>query len=470
MQNTKLFTLFSVLSAWELRKWRQFLVSPFMNRREDVVQLFDHLIQEQKNKKSDFTKEKAFARLYPNEPFDDVKIVMLMSRLYRLGEKYLAFRRMEKDENLLKINAAQEFRILKMEGNFDKMISDARHVLDKKPYRNCDYLGQLYGIEYELYDYFESQKRGHDSILQKIIQAFDHYTLTNKLKLACHILAQTTVSKKKIDVGLLDELILFIEKDPKVLEEPALAIYYNLYKLNDEANDHCFVKLKELVPHYKSIFYPNEVKDILILMINFCIKKTNKGIEQYLAESFELYKMGVEEEYFLENDLISPFTFNNLVGLALRLKKLAWAESFIHSYQNKISEKHRTTIFNYNAAQISYHQGNYEKAMRILSNFNANDLLLNLKAKFLLLKTYFELGDDYFEVLDSAIHSTRMYLQRRKETLSYHKDYLENFLRFFKRILDLPHFDEESKMKLLQEIKEEQNIFDKVWLIEKLKM
>ena len=469
MEKTKLFELCSAFSAWDLRNWRVFLTSPFLNRRTDVLQLFDFIVEEMNKEKPCFAKEEAFKIIYPGESYQDAKMVMVMSRLYRLGEKYLGIRHIEQNENLLKINAAREFRAMKMERNFNKMIKDARHILKKKSYRNADYLQWRYVLEYEYYDYLENQKRGEVSNLQNTVDAFDHYTITNKLKLACLILSQKAIAKKDIDVGLLDELIQFIKRKPQLLEEPALAIYYNIYNLIISKDAEFFFKLKELVPRYKSIFYPNEIRDIFLLMVNYCIRKSNEEKSSYLLESFELYQMGLEEGYLFENKLISQFTFNNIVTVALKLNKVSWAEDFIHQYKERVNEKDRVIIFEYNTARIYYEQGQYEEAMAILSSFTAEDVLLNIRGKFLLLQSLYELKESHYELLQSSMHSTRMYLQRKK-IRAYHKTYVENFIRYFKRLVDIQEFEKNDKIKLYKQIEQEQELFDKEWLLKKVNM
>ncbi len=467
MEKSKLFELFRTFSAWDLRNWRVFLSSPFTNRRADVLQLFDFIMEEMKKEKPIYSKEVAFKKMYPNEKYLEAKVVMAMSRLFRLGEKYLAFKRIEQNEDILKINAAREFRAMKMERNFNKAIKDASHAIEKKSYRNADYLQWRYVLEYEYYDYLETQKRGEVSNLQKTVKAFDHYTITNKLKLACLILSQRAIAKKEIDVGLLDEIIHFIKRKPQLLEEPALAIYYNIYNLIITQSDTYFFKLKELVPQYKSIFYPNEIRDIFLLMVNYCIRKSNQEDSKYHIESFELYKMGLEEGYLFEDELITQFTFNNIVTIALKLNKVKWAEDFINQNKGRVNKKDRAIIFKYNAARIHYQQKQYLEAMSILSNFTVDDLLLNIRGKILLLQTLYELKDSHYELLLSTIHSTRMYLQRKK-SMAYHKAFFDNFMRYFKRLVDVQLFDEAEKNKLYHQIKKEQQLFGKEWLLGKV--
>jgi hypothetical protein len=58
-----------------------------------------------------------------------------------------------------------------------------------------------------------------------------------------------------------------------------------------------------LLTQYGNLFPADELRDLFILALNFCIRQYNAGSSDYLAEQFELYKEGFSK------DFLSPMAF-----------------------------------------------------------------------------------------------------------------------------------------------------------------
>lgn len=466
MKKTKIFQVLSALSAWEVRNLRQFLTSPFFNQREDVVRLFDFFSQSQNGESSELKREVAFKFVYPQKVFDDQTFRLLTSRLLKLTEDFLACREALKDETQWKINLSKAYRKMNMEKPFKKTVGQIRDRLEKRSLRNAEYCHQLYRTEYEYYDYISSKVRSGETNLQLLADTFDTFYIAGKLQQACMMVSHQAVFKKQYEFGLLENVLGFIEKNSEVLSLPAIAVYYHCYRAitSDEDENH-FHELRRLIPSCLNQFTQIELQGIYILAINYCIKQMNAGRKQYFGEGFELYRSGLTSGILLENDQISRFTFNNTIVLGLYMKEFEWIEGFIENYQNKLPVKHRRNIVNFSLAKLRYAQNNYKDAMRFLVKFDSEDYLLNLEAKTLLLKMYYELRE--FEPLEAHLESMRMYLQR-KEVISYHKTFYENIVRFTKKMTDLPDYDKEGREKLRQQILDTKIRGEREWFLRQL--
>jgi hypothetical protein len=87
---------------------------------------------------------------------------------------------------------------------------------------------------------------------------------------------------------------------------------------------------------------------------------------------------------------------------------------------------------------------------------------MNLNAKLMLLKMYFEL--DEIDALSSAIDSTRAYLKRKK-VMGYHKTPFTNFTSLLKKVMNVNPFDRAAKRNLKTEIEGTNPLPDKNWLL-----
>jgi len=100
MQNAKLLQLFKAIREAELREFTQFLKSPFYNRNQRVIALYEYLRKQKKNLEDEkFTKEYVFKRIFPKgEKYEDWKMRELMSDLSKLIEEYFIVKEAKRNE------------------------------------------------------------------------------------------------------------------------------------------------------------------------------------------------------------------------------------------------------------------------------------------------------------------------------------------------------------------------------------
>lgn len=466
MNKTKLLQVLHALSIWELRHLRQFLESPFFNKRKDVLQLLDFLFDARKKDITINKKEQAWQVVYPEKAFDDTQMDLLLSRLYKLVEQFLATRQMLEDKILVKTNLAKAYRNMKLEKPFKKTIRDSQKMLEAQPIRNTAFLRRQYEVEYAFYDYIASQRRSKETNLQEVTNALDTYYLASKLKQSCLQISHLAVYKKNYEFGLKDEVMNYLEKREDLLEYPAIAIYYYCYKaITEKEGGAFFEKLRQLTESHQHEFEATELRDIYILAINYAIRQTNLGKKHFRKETFEMYRAGVEQGILMENQVISPFTFNNAVTLGLQLKEYVWVENFIQNFRNNLTQQYRQSYYNYNLAKLRFEQNDYKEAMRLLIKVDDEDYLLMLGAKDILRKIYYETEE--FDALDSLLESMRVYLQR-KEVLGYHREHFSMLVQCTKRLMELAPYDTKNKARLMERIQQIKVESDRNWLIQQL--
>jgi len=277
------------------------------------------------------------------------------------------------------------------------------------------------------------------------------------------LLSHQAVYKVKYDSGLLSMVLDYL-KDSAHLNVPAIAIYYYCYKALTEDSHQDFQKLKNQFLEYQHLFPKEEMVDILLLAINFCIKQINNGQDQYLQEVFHLYQLGLENKLLLIQNRLNRFVYKNVVASGLHLGELDWVESFINEYAPLIEAKYRSEYFRYNQARLLYFKKDYHQAMALLATVDSSDLLLTTDAKVILLKMYYELEE--FDPLDSLLASFKTFLNRKK-VIGYHRDKYIQLIEFTKKLLYLNHNDKEAKKALSQKIKAH-SVMEKEWLLKQL--
>ena len=202
----------------------------------------------------------------------------------------------------------------------------------------------------------------------------------------------------------------------------------------------------------------------MVFAKNFCIKKINQGDYDYFKEVFELFKLELAYEYNLDKGKISAFSYKNIVSTALNLGELNWTAEFIEKYTPKLEQKEREVQYSYNLARLEFKRKNYDQVVELLHKVDYPDFFLNLSAKSMLLKTYYEL--DEYDPMYYLMDSMRVYINRQRG-LSYHKTLYMNFLRVLKKLSNTRVGDQDRCKKLLREVDQKQ-IVDAPWLREKI--
>lgn len=465
MQNSRLLSLLQVLSADELRSLRKFLLSPYFNQRADVVALFDLLTASLKPNKAEPTKEAISQQLYPDEPFDDQRVRHVLSFLNKLVEQFLAQQILFENEQVVQARLAEAFRRRNLTEHFLRTLNQLKKAHEESPHRHADHYWQGYEIQLQDYLFTATTRRATNLNLQEIGDQLDLAFLALKLRQTCVAISHQAVFKADYDFGLLPEILGYIE-GKNLLELPAIGVYYYCYQALVKPSELAhFQDFKRMLYQFGDEFPASEIRDLYLLAINICIRRYNEGSAGFLEEEFELYKAALEKKVLLTNGVLSRFTYQNVVTVALVLGDFEWVEGFLKNYTQHLERRFREANHSFNLARLEYFRRRYDRALDLLQKSDYEDLLLNLSAKTLLLKIYFELAE--FNALDSLLDAMSNFV-RRKKAIGYHRDNYLNLIRLTKKLLQTPLGDKAARAKLAAEISDTKSVAERGWLLEKL--
>ena len=147
------------------------------------------------------------------------------------------------------------------------------------------------------------------------------------------------------------------------------------------------------------------------------------------------------------------------------LKYYEEVEEYIHKYGQLLEKKYQENYINLSLASLYYSKKDYEKAMQLVNQYEFKDILINLSAKTMLLKMYYELSE--FKALESLLESMRAYLQRKKE-LGTRTNTFKNTIRYTKKLIKVNPYNKDHVAKLRKEIEEATPLTEKAWLLKQL--
>jgi len=231
MNKYPVFPLLNSLNKEEIRELRKFLQSPYYNHRQDVCELFAFLMKIISEKRAIPSKLEIFEKLYGTEiAFSDHQIRLIFSLLKRLIEKYLVQKKMTENPIAHQTTLAEIYRRRNLAKHFERSLKKAKDSLEKQKDRDSQYFAQVFAIEQEQYLFASAQKRTREMNLQAVSDATDLQYFSRKLRQACLSLSHQKMYKTEYDLGLLPEILEYVEKR-NLLKFPAIAAYYHAYQL-----------------------------------------------------------------------------------------------------------------------------------------------------------------------------------------------------------------------------------------------
>ena len=466
MTTSLLVRAFHQLPAKETRALVDFVRCPLFNRREDVIRLCEHLAAHiGKPAQKELTAERLFATAFPGEPFDHSRLRHLMSYTLNAVRQYLALIEWQSDKAECQQTLVRALRNRGMDKLFDKALDKSVSQGEKQNVRDAKHHFHQYQLHQEKLEHKARHVRSTGLNLQPLPDELTTFYVSEMLRHACSALMHQAVAGQTYHMQLLDAILGVVEQGP-MLETPAVAVYYHGYRmLHSPEEDHAFERLKQLLAQHEDRFEQAEMRGLYLMAINGCIRRMNSGKRAYIREAFEVYRAALERNFLTENGFLDSFTFKNIIRIGAALGEHDWTEQFIEQYRNTLHPRERENAYRYNRAFLYFQKADYARAMPLLQQVEMEDPLNNLHARRMLVRSYFELGEQ--DALDSLLQSFGAYLNRQKN-LGYHQELNLNFVRFMQRLIRLVPNDNAAMASLCKELAAEKQVAEREWLLEKM--
>lgn len=409
-------------------------------------------------------RESIYARLFPDEVFNTAKWNKLSYELLQQIEDCLIYLRRGEDEFRQRIDCLALYR--------DRGLT--RHLRTRvkrygaKPPKHSAAAGMSsYEYDYQLektnYYLTASSKRSDKHNLPEQEEALLRSMFAAKFRQTCETLAHLRIFRRDFQIPLLEAFEEAYAMRPQA-EVPGVHLFYLATRLYREADpDPAFFALKQGIETHIDTFPHEDQRNLLVLAINYCLRQSNAGRADFLRETLDLYRLGLQRALFYENGQIGSFTFNNILGVALRLDEADWAELFLEENVKRLSTDKREELESLSRARLSFLRKDYDQTLKFLRTADYQDFIHHLTARIMQLKIWFERDD--FNLLTSHIRSTKSLL-RRKKNLGYHQRNYLNIFTLAEKVLRLTPGDQAAKLELRQQIVTTEPCTEKEWLIQ----
>jgi len=439
-----------------------YLKDPNFNKHNKVIELF-HYLCVNLNNKDQLIKEIVFVRLYPHEKFQDSKLRHIMSYLLKKVEEfgYLQIEKRDFYDTMFRQLSFYDSRSF-VKG-FDEVASVIEKIDKSRDVQTNQENYSQYNIYSLLYNNALKSKRTEIELLGALNSSLDKFFVLSKLKVACSVLNQQTIFNQTINNAFFKEIIEYTRKS--YLSDPMISLYYYLYVLMQDGQVLNYQLARDLFQRCIIIQNKEEIKDALLLLINYCIKQINQGDKTFEKEVLEYYKIGISNEILLENKKLSPFTYGNAVNISIKKGELEWVNFFIEKYRFSLDTELAEDYYSLNKSKLLFAEKKYEEALEFINRSLIQDLLSQLQLRVIQIKIFIEL--DEYQLAASFIDNLKQML-KRKNILSYHKENFKKIAKYILKVIQLAPYSKIEKEKLKQEILQQKVLSEKGWLLEKL--
>jgi hypothetical protein len=265
------------------------------------------------------------------------------------------------------------------------------------------------------------------------------------------------------------EKILEITKRNNYKYTNIIEFYSNLILCNTYTeNDKYYFNARNFLFKNHNLFDRNEKKNLAVNLVNFCLHKYLLGDPDYAEELFLIFKFRFKHDLAAyENGKISKAFYNLAIFSAASVNEIQWAKKFIEKYTPLLFEEYQEEMKNLANAYIYFNTGKYDEVLDSLKKFKYTDVIDKIHVKNLVARTYFEMKE--FELLLYHIDSTKHFLKKNNNLGNYIRDVNSNFINYLHSIVKaISRKDENNLTKIEENIKNDNKVNYKIWLLEKL--
>lgn len=461
MRNSKLVALLSVLEVKEWDRLRDYVYSPYFNKREEVCRLFDFFYERQELVgQLDFDKEEVDAFVHPGQVYNEKQLAYLFNYLLRLAEDFLGQEDLTRDGFILQRNKLNVLLEKHLKKHFHFQLNKSKQRIAGEEVRSGYFWRDRYWLsEMEAQAFMSERKRQYDQSFQNLSDALDNYYCYEKLRYSCAMVNLEAIGSTKYEIQLIDGLIQNLSARTEV--DFHIDIYLKIYEcLTEKDNEKTFTLLRKQVELHQNRLSREELREILLFLVNICLRKTRQGLEDYYVQALELYEFGIKNRTLFAGQYLTHWTYNNVVKLALRVKRYQWLNQFIDENATYLAPNVREQATNFNKAELAFSKGDYDSCLEHINQVTFTDPQYFLGSRIMLLKSFYAI--DAFDSLSSQLASFMMFLRRNKKISNDYKQTLLNFCSLLHLVL---RSKPDKKEKVLQKINDTKQKVEGTWLL-----
>lgn len=473
MNNIKLIHLLKTFSKQEVKKFKDFVNSPYFNKSVLTMKLSDEVMKYYPMfNADDFTEEVIFKKLFKDENYNYFKLKNVISDLYQLAVLFLKEVAIEKkniENEIILLNELHERKLDTVYQQREKLVTKQ---LEDYSVKDEFYFQKKYELARVNTFHYKFIKTGYAfDLIQNEFDIFLQYSMIVLLRNYSKMLTNKNHGNIEFNLEMFDQVWEYV-KDKDFNNNPSIKIYKQLVTLEISKDEKDYRSLLSVKDRFGENLSKEDVYYVLLVANSYAVSKIKLGDESYYIDRYKILREMVDRKIQLpENILFVNFT--NTYTAACMANDFEWANEFLLQFQDGITPaEERTNSVNFCKAFSAFRKKEYDKALEYFSKTNFKLFLMKVMVKSYTVRIYYE--QNMYEQTFSAIDAFRHYLKSEKMIKEDQKNAHYEFLKFISELTLYKSENLKSKndiryLLLKKRIKEMQvnPLGAKNWLIEK---
>jgi hypothetical protein len=453
MKKSKLIECFTSLDKEEMLAFSSHLENLSLRKEPVYYKLFKVLMKFYPEFPEELIeRKKVYAKIFKGEAFNENKFFKLQTELIKVFEQFIVTYNFSKDKIRQQFDLLCFYQQKNLDKYFQICLREFVDLLAKMP--ECS-LKNWYSFRMEEQVVIFSQKlTERKTDYQPVFDALIDFTDAEQLR--WKNIASTNMFP--FETTYLPNSLLYY-------------IHSHLQELVTTNNETKFIEVYQWSEKFLHKFEKEYAREVLIVLLDFAIKKINSGNLEFYRHAFNIYNLFMQLGILTDpNGFITVATYKNYITTALKLKEIDAAKSFLEEHKSLLDPVFAEEVYAFNKANIAFEDKNYELATDLIIQINFKDIFYKLNARRLLLKAFFEMSeinDTYFELYYNTLNAFKKYIYTMEGIPEVYIEANKNFVNFTARIGNSQSNGKSSKDKILREIKNTNKLAEREWLTEK---
>lgn len=464
------------LSKKELSEFNKWLRPGWTNSNKKLFELFEVL----KGFYPSFTAKRLskcylYEKIYPEKQFHEKELLNLFSKLSTAVEDFLIHRYVRnnpefRSDILIKVNQNRQ----SVKDKEIKLIEQKIEYLEAKNVKSTDDLHSLinyYQIKVQTINPKSGDVYKQNDFLK--IQAYlDQYYALLKARNAMELL------ERESQLNEQNQNAPWYERLPSSCTSlPAIQFYRQFQEQSAQMSLAKLVKLKILFEGSLPNLSARDQRIIYLLLVNAAARLKRKGLTEVLEQTMELNRLAVQKRFILDNAVLTPHSFANVINVACQQNQFSFAQFFLDNYRKSLPPSMQKDGTEWGQLIIDYKQGvkdAFWKAKK-LEDHTKSYTIFSLRIRVLITQILFDayLVDEleaydrfekYIIAFDRKLLREKIYPQKQIESLRIFHDYCKRLASYYPDF-QLTRTEAED---LQQKIHLEKQIHAKSWILRKI--
>ncbi len=477
----KIIKLLRTFSEEELRLFKKYLKSPTKKSERKIIELYNYLVKFYPEFDPDeLSNEKVFGKLFKGKTFNSKKLTNLYTALTKSAKEFLTEHVHKEDEleKLLNLSRGYVNRSLYAESNgINKSIEEKLKSTDFPTKNYASKLRQLADLQYSYYtqDYnFDNISKGIENLSEAALLqfVFDYMHIAAEMEMTFDNYGrkvENTFIKNIFDRIKIEEWLKVFEKSDFV-SKLYLELHYLKYKTSVDPKNHShYFRLKETLLKNLNALERFDRWSFFMQLVNYAMQKEDSNVDEFRDEGLSVFKSMLESNSHSpsEDQYLNIQLFRCIILCCNTENEAEWLQNFTNKYTGLLHPAQRDNLTNYAKAHLHFLRSEYGKTLEHASRIKDEFFFFKTDVDTMYLRTYYELGDT-----DGAFHALeafKHFVNNNKNVFDDYKVMFVNFIKFYEKLLKIkPDADEKDLLFIKKEIKNENNIVIKNWLIKKV--